>query len=193
MSWGQLSFEVSAGDTILQVKQRIAEDLKIRPQDQVLFFCGKPLSDSSTLLSCGIDDNDVLRLICSGGNAYFLIPSDRFDSVGDNDYTSSWPQSEMRGGEPYYPPKGWRRYGLKVAGLSENDVWLGMSNQPGEWIVSYHGTSIQNVKGIVSEGYDLSKGRLFAYGKGVYSAQQVTAAEAYAKEFTWEGKKYRRL
>jgi len=39
-----------------------------------------------------------------------------------------------------------------------------MSNQSGEWIVSYHSTSIQNVK-----DYDLSKGRLFAYGKGVFS------------------------
>lgn len=103
VSWGQLSIEVTAGDTILQLKQRIAQDIKVRYQDQALFFCGKPLRNSDTLLSSGIGEGDVLRLMCSGSNAYFLIPSDRFDPAGDNDYTRSWPKGEMRGGEPYNP------------------------------------------------------------------------------------------
>ena len=31
----------------------------------------------------------------------------------------------------------------------------------------------------------------FAYGKGVYSAQLVTDAEAYTTKFTWEGRHFK--
>jgi len=124
VSWGQLSIEVTAGDTVLQLKQRIAQDIKIPSQNQALYFCGKALRDSNNLLFYGIGDKDVVRLICSGRNAYFLIPSERFDADGDNDFTHSGPEGEKRGGEPYYPPIGWRRYGLKVTGLFESDIWL---------------------------------------------------------------------
>lgn len=65
-----------------------------------------------------------------------------------------------------------------------------MENAPGEWIVSYHGTSAGNIRSIVEGGYDLSKCRLFAYGKGVYSANTIGDAEGYATVFTWEGRQF---
>jgi len=57
--------------------------------------------------------------------------------------------------------------------------------------VSYHGTSIMNMRSIIDQGFDLGKGQHFAYGKGVYSAPLVVDAEDYTKVFTWEGRKFR--
>ncbi|CAF0896223.1 unnamed protein product [Didymodactylos carnosus] len=63
------------------------------------------------------------------------------------------PQEEKRGGRPYYFPQGWYRHALKVDNKYTNDqVWLGMNNSPGEWIVAYHGTKSGVVRSIVNAG-----------------------------------------
>ena len=55
---------------------------------------------------------------------------------------------------------------------------------PGEWPVSYHGTKKENAKGIAAEGYKLSKGNRFLYGKGIYSTPNIEVAEkGYAVNF----------
>ncbi|CAF3664338.1 unnamed protein product [Rotaria sp. Silwood1] len=73
------------------------------------------------------------------------------DSRYNRDYPDA--QEEMRGGRPYYFPQGWYRHALKVDDKYSNDhVWLGMSNSPGEWSVAYHGTAAGAVKSIVKGG-----------------------------------------
>jgi hypothetical protein len=68
------------------------------------------------------------------------ISPDMFDSEGNN-MDGGWAENEERGGEPYKPPEGWIRYGLKVLGKYDkgNDDWLAHDNRQGEWCVAYHG------------------------------------------------------
>lgn len=104
----------------------------------------------------------------------------------------------MRGGYRYIPPYGWKRYGLKVEGKFKNDEWFkgksprkdATSSADGEWAISYHGTSLNNGLSIAEEGYKLSKGKGFAYGKGIYSAPAIHVAERYARICESNGIKY---
>ena len=64
------------------------------------------------------------------------------DYHGDCLDKSKWPiKTEKRGGEYYYPPKDWIRYGLKVWKQydNENNDWLSWENDvDGEWCVAYY-------------------------------------------------------
>jgi len=95
-----------------------------------------------------------------------------------------------RGNILYRRPCGWQRYALKVSGRydSGNDAWLGTG--VAAWPVSYHGTAKYNARSISEEGYLLSKGSRFAFGRGIYSAPDVCVAELYATEFKFAGKTY---
>ena len=62
-----------------------------------------------------------------------------------------------------------------------------------EWPVSYHGTKEKFVKDIASKGYDLSKGKRFLYGKGIYSTPDPCVAEKYAAVYEFKGQKYKVL
>jgi hypothetical protein len=94
-----------------------------------------------------------------------------------------------------------RSTGVRVAGSGvhskcvlnkyESNVWLDSSNAPGEWPVSYHGTGYYKARSIADEGFRLSMGKRFAYGRGIYSTPNVAVAEAYAKEFYADGVRYK--
>ena len=59
-----------------------------------------------------------------------------------NNRDGGWAKiGEKREGEEYIPPIGWNGYGLKALGVYENDNWIGMNNNEGEWCVAYHGLS----------------------------------------------------
>ena len=92
----------------------------------------------------------------------------------------------------YKRPCTWQRYALKVTGKFGSDTWLGSTDAPGEWPVSYHGTGYHNCLSIADEGFKLAKGVRFAYGRGIYSSPNVATAEMYAKEFTSkDGERYK--
>ena len=63
------------------------------------------------------------------------------DERGNNKSDSNWGYDEERGGEPYYPPEGCHRYGLRVFGKydNKNNDWLSYDNRPGEWCIAYSG------------------------------------------------------
>ena len=95
----------------------------------------------------------------------------------------------------YYRPYGWERFALKVLGRYEDDAWLGKGghrtgSSPGEWPVCYHGTAVRASGSIAQEGYNLSKGKRFLYGHGIYSTPSVEVASKYAQTFFHKGKKY---
>ena len=77
-----------------------------------------------------------LSILLSGCklNPYML------DSRGNNK-DGGWGINEKRGGKPYYPPKGWIGYGLRVLDRFDNgdNTWLDYRNYGGEWAVAYHG------------------------------------------------------
>ena len=73
------------------------------------------------------------------------------------------------------------RCALKVLDQYCDNKWLGRSghrtgSSEGEWPVSYHGTGVNVSGSIAQEGYDLSKGKRFRYGKGIYSTPSIDVA-----------------
>ena len=101
-----------------------------------------------------------------------------------------------RGGKIYQRPYGWNRIALKVIGKYDDDDWLGnkgmrQGSSDKEWPVSYHGTSENGGKSIADEGYDISKGSRFKYGKGIYSTPSIAVAERYAKTFQHQQEQYK--
>ena len=67
------------------------------------------------------------------------LSSDMLDSRGNRE--SGWGENEKRGGFNYYPPKGWKGFGLKVLGKYDNgnDDWITYNGNPNEWAIAYHG------------------------------------------------------
>ena len=53
--------------------------------------------------------------------------------------------------------------------------------------MSYHGTGVNVSGSIAQEEYDLSKGKRFRYGKGIYS---INVAAKYAHRFEHKGERY---
>ena len=92
----------------------------------------------------------------------------------------------------YKRPCEWKRIALNVRKYGSDTKWLGhVGNSPDEWPVSYHGTKKEAADPIANEGYLLSKGVRFAYGKGIYSTPEVSIAEQFATVFYYGGIRYK--
>uniref|UniRef100_A0A914EMZ7 PARP catalytic domain-containing protein n=1 Tax=Acrobeloides nanus TaxID=290746 RepID=A0A914EMZ7_9BILA len=102
----------------------------------------------------------------------------------------------MRGGKEYIPPYGAFRIGLKAHNVyGEDSSWLGSYGQrvdsdPNEWPVAYHGTSIENVIGILTEGFSLEKANVGSFGIGIYCSPCHRTSLGYAKPFVYEQTTY---
>ena len=102
----------------------------------------------------------------------------------------------FRGGYEYHRPYEWKRFAIKVLGRFDNDEWLGEQGQrigssKGEWPVSYHGTGESASGSIAQDGYNLSRGKRFLYGRGIYSTPSIEVAAKYAKMFEHKGKVFK--
>ncbi|XP_075968778.1 uncharacterized protein LOC142971922 [Anarhichas minor] len=164
-------------------------------------FDRKRCQTTANILS--VDDFHLHNLIgqqqaCA--DDFFINAEKFFDSAYDCDFTDVSDSAEyMRGDELYQRPKGWYRMALKVKGrYPDGDAWLGTEgwrshSVPGEWPVSYHGTGLDGVKGIIRSNY--TAGGRALYGRGIYSTPDIHVAERedYAKTFTSEttGKSYK--
>ncbi|XP_073671380.1 uncharacterized protein [Paramisgurnus dabryanus] len=141
----------------------------------------------------------VLGLFDGGLRKELFVDMDEFfDPKYDYDFTYCKDMSICkRGDEPYKRPCGWYRFALKVLNkYPDGNTWLGTdgwrsNSVVGEWPVSYHGTTIENAKGIVKSHYTAGPRQL--YGRGVYSTYDIDQASGYSREFTSKtnGKKYR--
>ena len=138
----------------------------------------------------------------------FKITKNLLDSQGNR--VSGWAEGEKRGGREYYPPIGWKGFGLKVLDKYEDNEWIGMQNTPGEWCVAYHGVgrhqSSEQVKKIVAliiiskfkpgnwqvhEDDDDINHEGEKVGKGVYCTPKIEIAESYAGTSNINGKEYK--
>jgi hypothetical protein len=129
-----------------------------------------------------------------GQEPLYYIPDSAYDPQYDQDFTNYKGDDEdcTRGGYRYTRPSGWNRKAVKVLGKYEDDIWLGQGgwrsgSSRGEWPVSYHGTKIQNVASIVTDGYDNKKWEREVYGRGIYSTPDLKVAEYYATQFNYKG------
>jgi hypothetical protein len=111
------------------------------------------------------------------------ISPDTFSPTWNADFAKPkrCPVGTKRGGFPYNPPAGWKRYGMNVAGkFKGGDTWLGMKNIPGEWAVVYHGTKARFVKPITEE--PLQPGARNAYGYGIYCSPNPRVSGEYTDQ-----------
>lgn len=108
-----------------------------------------PLKQQKSILQYLISESYDYKWEAALG--FLQLQESDFDPRYNRDYPNA--QEEIRGGQPYYFPQGWYRHALKVEGKYTNDqVWLGMNNSPGEWLVAYHGTHAGVVKNILATG-----------------------------------------
>lgn len=195
------TIDVPANATVIQLKEAIAAKEGTPSDQQRLIFGSQQLEDHKTLGDYGIMQEHTLHLVLmlrGGGMPLYTLDASLLDRGFDYDFTGMKDDGKKytRGGYPYYRPYGWRRYALKVLGRYEDDTWLGaggirVDSSPGEWPVSYHGTAIGRTGNIAQEGYDVSKGKRFLYGRGVYSTPSIEVAVRYAARFQHKGKNYR--
>lgn len=119
-----------------------------------------------------------------------ILPPSLLDEQYHYDFTnvSDIGVKFYRGGSIYNRPCGWQRYAFKLDGKYSDDIWLKgrsrradqYSSAEDEWPVSYHGTSLNNGLNIAEEGFDLSKGKRFLHGHGIYSTPDINVAMQYA-------------
>lgn len=184
-------------ETIETVKRKIHSREGIAPDQQRLILDGKQLEDGRTLSYYNVMRDTTIHLILRLRGGYagpnFFLDANFLDPRYDYDFTTVLDEntSFSRGGHKYRRPCGWRRFALKVLNKYDSETWVGHSNGPEEWPVSYHGTGYSNAGSIADEGFRLSQGKRFAYGPGIYSTPNVKVAEEYAKEFDVNGVRYK--
>jgi len=121
---------------------------------------------------------------------------DMFDHEHDRD--SGWGKDEKRGGHTYYPPEGWKGFGIKVKDQYDNkdNTWIDYIDRDGVWSIAYHGTQSQFVGSIMETGLRKGSGQVHKddddlnhpgqkVGEGVYCTPKIEIAEAYAGETTF--------
>ncbi|KAL4499912.1 hypothetical protein ABPG72_015261 [Tetrahymena utriculariae] len=109
----------------------------------------------------------------------------------------------------YIFPKGWKGFGLNISKYQDKE-WIGFENgkqtlnSTGQWIVLYHGTSIQGVEGITKEGFKFGQNHKFAgvkcritgkiidkSSKCVYLTDDANVAGNYSTPFQLNEKTYK--
>ena len=109
-----------------------------------------------------------------------LLNPELLDSRGDN-LNQGWGVNEKRGGRPYYPPSGWKGYGLRVVKKYDkgNDDWLTYNGNPNEWCVAYHGATQKNNQNYIQMRNDDDVNHPGSkVGEGVYCSPRPNVLDA---------------
>ncbi|CAF3998749.1 unnamed protein product [Rotaria sp. Silwood1] len=119
--------------------------------------------DFQTQARSGFRENAALEYIKPIEYSYTLTPMISYLQLRLKDFVpehnvdyrkAGLPESEQRGGYPYYSPIGWYYHALKVDQKYPNDnVWFGSVNAKGEWPVAFHGTHSSTVSGVIEQDF----------------------------------------
>ncbi|KAH7714011.1 hypothetical protein AAVH_18634 [Aphelenchoides avenae] len=82
------------------------------------------------------------------------------------------------------------RGGTRCLGVIYCDGWLGCIGSYQEWAVAYHGTTCENISGIIQCGLDLKLIQRCTYGKGIYCAPSPVIAREYSTPYEARGRWY---
>ncbi|KAL0207119.1 hypothetical protein P9112_012830 [Eukaryota sp. TZLM1-RC] len=191
-------------DTVESLKYKIQEREGIPPDQQRLIFAGRQLQEDQLLSSCGVQNNSTIHLVLRlrGGNAEvrpYGFDMNIVDSAFSFDFTNLKDDGTVfyRGKHRYYRPYGWNRIALKVKDkFNDGNEWLGTQglrtkSNANEWPVSYHGTAHNSANTIANDGFNLSKGRRFLFGHGVYTTPDVEVAALYAPTYEADGRRFK--
>ena len=132
----------------------------------------------------GIESNLVLDGI--------LLNPELLDNRGNN-LNQGWGIGEMRGGRPYYPPSGWKGYGLRVLGKYDNgnNNWISYNGGPGEWCIAYHGATQKNNKDYIKmRDEDDTNHAGSKVGEGVYCSPKPNVLDSDGGVIQVGNKKY---
>ena len=131
--------------------------------------------------------------MCSS-SLMFNIDQKDLNPVYNCDYTNLKDDGKVhrRGSRKYKRPYGWNRLALELGLKYGSEAWL-WEGSDDSWAVSYHGTKKQSAEEIVKTSYDLSKGKRFSYGRGIYSSPDPSIAEKYSQAFQYQGRWYKVL
>ena len=187
--------EIQPNATVDTLKQFIYERAGISCNEQNLTHRGQEIDDGHELSEYGIQNLSTI-VVKSVRNFniddVLVLDASSWDRGYDYDFTNIDDKGKtfMRGGIQYRRPCGWKRHAINVAGKYKEEVWLGSKNCPGEWAVSYHGTGLNQAKSIAEAGFDLTRHKRFAHGRGIYSSPDINVAKAYAKPFIFNEQHY---
>ena len=185
---------------VADIKEQLQEIEGMPPVQQRLIYGGQQLEDSVCLHEYGIERESTLYMVLrlrGGGCVSYYIDDSLLHPEYDYDFSMQEDDGTpfYCGQKRYFRPYGWKRFALKVLDRYEDNTWLGRpgyrtNSSTGEWAVSYHGTAATSSGSIAQEGYDLSKGKRFLYGRGIYSSPSIDVAAKYAQIFTHNGAQY---
>ena len=173
-----LVLNVSPENTIFDLKRKLYDIEGISTDDQRLIFASQLLEDHRTLSDYNIQKESTIHMVMKlvgGGVAKYYINDGLLDPPFNYNFTKRRDDGTKfyRGGHRYYRPYGWERYAIKVLDRPEygDNKWLGtaghrVESSEGEWPVCYHGTGVNVSGNIAQEGYLLSKGKRFKFGRG---------------------------
>ena len=191
---------ISTDATIFALKREIESELEWPAEQQRLIFADEQLENDKMVSDYSITNHSVLHIVLTlrtGADSLYYIDGSLLAPRYDYDFTnqSDGNTNFYRGAFVYTRPYGWQRKAMKVIGEYGDDTWLGgggirTDTTPGEWPVSYHSAATSAQGNIADVGSRESRGKPFAYDRGIFSTPLASVAARFAPTFEYRGQKY---
>ena len=112
----------------------------------------------------------------------------------EDNKVNKWGVGQKRGGEDYFPPLGWIKYGINISHCfnDRNIDWIHPSHRSGEWCAAYCGITgiTKTMKQIYENDGDI-KHKNRKVGVGVYCPSEPNLLEEFTETIDANGEKYK--